>query len=152
MRLAIAALVTSVVWGTADPPATDAHFVVVVAASNPVSSIKREELARLFLKKTSRWSDGREVVPVDQSAGSAVRGAFTRSVLSVEGMGQISAVQNFWLQQVYSGHGAPPPVKPSDADVIAFVNANPGAIGYVSAAPSAGTAKVLTIADKEGNR
>ena len=84
---------------------------------------------------------------MDQSAGSPVRSAFTRTVLSVEGMGKISAVQNFWLQQVYSGQSTPPPVKPADGDVIAFVTANPGAIGYVGAAPAAGTVKVLAIKD-----
>jgi len=65
----------------------------------------------------------------------------------VEGMGKISAVQSFWLQQVYSGQSTPPPVKPADADVIAYITANPGAIGYVEAAPAAGTVKVLAIKD-----
>jgi ABC-type phosphate transport system substrate-binding protein len=148
MRLAVAALVLSTGMGPAGSPvADDQSFVVVVAANNPVSSMKREELARLFLKKTSRWSDGREVLPVDQSVGSPVRRTFTHSVLSVEGLGQISAVQNFWLQQVYSGRSAPPPVKPTDSDVLAYVGANPGAIGYVSSPPPAGTAKVLSIED-----
>ena len=148
MRLAVAALVTSALLGSNIAPADDDRtFVVVVGADNPVASLKRAELARLFLRKTSRWSDGREVRPVDQSAGSPVRSAFTRTVLSVEGMGKISAVQNFWLQQVYSGQSTPPPVKPADGDVIAFVTANPGAIGYVGAAPAVGTVKVLAIKD-----
>ena len=34
-----------------------------------------------------------------------------------------------------------------DADVIAYVTANPGAIGYVGAAPAVGTVKVLAIKD-----
>ena len=38
-------------------------------------------------------------------------------------------------------------VAPADADVIAFITANPGAIGYVGAAPAAGTVKVLAIKD-----
>ena len=149
MWLAVAALVMSALLGSnlASADDDDHTFVVVVGADNPVPSLKRGELARLFLKKTSRWSDGREVRPVDQSAGSPVRSAFTRTVLSVEGMGKISAVQSFWLQQVYSGKSTPPPVKPADADVIAFITANPGAIGYVGAAPAAGTVKVLVIKD-----
>jgi ABC-type phosphate transport system substrate-binding protein len=148
MRIAVAALLMSAALGVAGSPAADeAPFVVIVAASNPATSIKRQELARFFLKKTGRWSDGRGVVPVDLSAGSPVRSAFTQSVLSVEGMGKISAVQSFWLQQVYSGKSTPPPVKPADADVIAFITANPGAIGYVGAAPAAGTVKVLAIKD-----
>jgi len=148
MRIAVAALLMSAALGVSGAPAADeGSFVVIVAASNPATSIRRQELARFFLKKTGRWNDGRGVVPVDLSAGSPVRSAFTRAVLSVEGMGQISSVQNFWLQQVYSGQSTPPPVKPADADVIAYITANPGAIGYVEAAPAAGTVKVLAIKD-----
>lgn len=148
MRLAVAALVTSALLASNAAPADDDRtFVVVVGAENPVASLKREELARLFLRKTSRWSDGREVRPVDQSAESPVRSAFTRGVLSVEGMGKISAVQTFWLQQVYSGRSVPPPIKPADADVIAYVAANPGAIGYVGTAPAPGPVRVLAIKD-----
>ncbi|HEV7501256.1 MAG TPA: hypothetical protein VGQ33_14680 [Vicinamibacteria bacterium] len=147
MRIAVAALLMSVVLGNTGAPAADDGFVVIVGAANPATSIRRQELARLFLKKTSRWSDGHGVMPVDQSAGSQVRSAFTRAVLSVEGMGQISAVQNFWLQQVYSGRNTPPLVKAADADVLAFVAGTPGAVGYVGALPAAGGVKVLTITD-----
>jgi ABC-type phosphate transport system substrate-binding protein len=148
MRIAVAALLMSAALGVGGAPAADeGSFVVIVAASNPASSIKRQELARIFLKKTGRWSDGRGVVPVDLSAGSPVRSAFTRAVLSVEGMGQISAVQNFWLQQVYSGRSSPPTVKATDAEVLAFVAANPGAIGYIKPVAGAGGVKVLTVTD-----
>jgi ABC-type phosphate transport system substrate-binding protein len=146
MRLAVAALVMSALLGSNVAPADDdGTFVVVVGADNPVPS-PSGELARLFLKKTSRWSDGREVRPVDQSADRPCA-ARSRAVLSVEGMGKISAVQSFWLQQVYSGQSTPPPVKPADAEVIAYITANPGAIWYVGAAPAAGTVKVLAIKD-----
>jgi ABC-type phosphate transport system substrate-binding protein len=148
MRIAVAALLMSAALGVGGAPAADeSSFVVITAASNPATSIKRQELARYFLKKTGRWGDGRGVVPVDQSAGSPVRAAFTRAVLAVEGMGQISAVQNFWLQQVYSGRSTPPAVKATDAEVVAFVLANPGAIGYIAPIAAAGGVKVLTVVD-----
>jgi ABC-type phosphate transport system substrate-binding protein len=148
MRIAVAALLMSAALGVAGSPAADEpSYVVIVAAGNPASSIKRQELARFFLKKTGRWSDGHGVIPVDQSAGSPVRAAFTRAVLAVEGMGQISAVQNFWLQQVYSGRSSPPAVKATDAEIVAFVAANPGAIGYVAAASATGGVKVLTVTE-----
>jgi ABC-type phosphate transport system substrate-binding protein len=148
MRIAVAALLMSAALGTAAPPAADEKpFVVIVGASNPATTIRRQDLARFFLKKTGRWSDGRGVLPVDQSAGSPVRSAFTKAVLAIEGMGQISAVQSFWLQQVYSGRNTPPPVKATDAEILAFVASTPGAIGYVGAVPSDGGVKVLTVTE-----
>ncbi|HEX6739511.1 MAG TPA: hypothetical protein VF310_14630 [Vicinamibacteria bacterium] len=97
----------------------------------PMTSISRRDLAKIFLRKTSRWQDGREAVPVDQSARSLVRAAFTQGVLRVEGLGQISAVESYWQQQLYSGRNTPPPVKANDSEVLAFVAGNTGAIGYV---------------------
>jgi ABC-type phosphate transport system substrate-binding protein len=148
MRVAVAVLLSGIVCAASAAAPEDSPFVVIVSAANPAHSLKRQELARLFLKKTSRWSHGLEVLPVDQSARSPVRNAFTHGVLAVEGMEQLSAVENFWLQQVYSGRGTPPPVKSTDAAVVAFVEANPGAIGYVSAAPAAGgPVKVLSVTE-----
>ena len=52
----------------AGPVAADEPgFKVVVQASNPIKSITRTQLSRLFLKKTSTWESGEHVVPVDQS-------------------------------------------------------------------------------------
>jgi ABC-type phosphate transport system substrate-binding protein len=144
----VAALLVSAAPGISSAPAAnDTSFVVIVASANPASSIRRQTLASFFLKKTSRWNDGGVVMPVDQSASSPVRNAFTRDVLSVEGMDKISAVQEFWLQQLYSGRNAPPPVKSTDAEVVAFVASNPGAIAYVGAVPAGGGVKALAITE-----
>lgn len=45
----------------------------------------------------------------------------------------VTAVETFWQQQLFSGKELPPAVKASDDDVVAFVKAAPGGIGYVSA-------------------
>jgi ABC-type phosphate transport system substrate-binding protein len=142
-RLALAAALLGVMSG-APLGAADAGFKVVVSPASPVSSLERREVARMFLKRTSRWPDGKDVVPVDQSSRSETRTAFTRLVLGAEGLDKMSSVENFWQQQVFSGRGVPPLVKAGDAEVIAFVASNPGAIGYVSKA--ADTSRVKTIA------
>lgn len=131
--LAASALVVAISLSpTEEPPEPPAKFQVVTSASSSVTSLSRQELARLFLKKTTRWKDGAEVRAVDQSSRSAVRAAFTREILKSEGLTHLSAVEGYWRQQVFSGRGVPPPIKSSDADVLDFVAKNPGAIGYVS--------------------
>lgn len=101
---------------------------VIVNASNSVSSLPRERIADLFLKKVSNWADDTPVLSVDQSLSSPLRGRFSQEILSRP----ISAVQKYWEERIFSGRGKPPPVKLSDDEVIEFVAANPGAIGYVS--------------------
>jgi ABC-type phosphate transport system substrate-binding protein len=120
----------------------------VVSTSNPITSIKRRELARMFMKKVTRWQDGSSVTPVDQSANSPIRTSFTRDVMRTEGLGQLSSIVAYWQQQIYSGTGSPPEVKDSDADVVAFVAAKRGGVGYVSAAANLNGVKAVKIEDQ----
>jgi hypothetical protein len=101
---------------------------VIVNASSSVSELERDEVVRLFLRQRLKWSDGRAVAPVDQSVRSSVRDAFSSAVLRMP----LPAVQAFWQRQLSFGGGTPPPVKASEAEVLAFVAGEPGAIGYIS--------------------
>jgi ABC-type phosphate transport system substrate-binding protein len=116
-------------------------FRIVVNPANPVASLSAKEASDLLMNKTTRWPDNTPVKPVDQSTTSPVRVAFTRDIHGKK----IDAVVNHWQQVIFSGRGLPPPAKTSDQDVVAYVRANPGAIGYVSPeAPLAGV-KVVPI-------
>jgi ABC-type phosphate transport system substrate-binding protein len=105
-------------------------FVVIVHPSVTGASIRRADLGAVFLKKASRWSSGGRAVPVDQSGTSPVRIAFSEGVLGQP----VAQVVQYWQKQMFSAARlTPPPVKGSDAEVIAFVAKNAGAVGYVAA-------------------
>ena len=125
----------------------DADFRIVVSPDNPVDSLARRDVARMFLKRTTNWPDGSAVAPVDQSSRAEVRTLFTQEVLREEGLEKMSSVENFWQQQIFSGRGSPPPIKGSDDEVIAFVAANPGAIGYVTWKADARAVKTVALED-----
>jgi ABC-type phosphate transport system substrate-binding protein len=130
MRLLVA-LATAVVIGGATPSTAADEFVVVVHPSVAGASVRRADLASVFLRKATRWGTGTLAVPVDQSGTSAVRKAFSDSVL---GMPVGTAVQ-YWQKQMFAANPLrPPAVKGSDAEVIAFVEKTEGAVGYVSKA------------------
>ncbi len=114
-------------WGPSAHAAEQA-FKVIANPSVKVVQIKRQDLAAIFLAQARRWADGQATAPVDQSAQSEVRSAFSREVLGQA----VVAVQNYWMQRISSRQGWPPTVKTSDGDVMAYVAATPGAIGYVS--------------------
>ena len=103
-------------------------FVVVVHESNPTTSIRRDELSRIFLKKITVWRSKRHVLVVDQRETAKVREQFTRAVHRRE----VSSVASFWQQQIFAGRAVPPAQRTSDADVMQFVANNPDAIGYVT--------------------
>jgi ABC-type phosphate transport system substrate-binding protein len=51
---------------------------------------------------------------------------------------------HYWQQMIVSGRGVPP-AKTSDQDVLAYVKANPGAIGYVGADAPTEEVKVIAL-------
>ena len=109
--------------------AAGTEFVVIVNAANPITSISRDELVRIFLKQETTWPDGQAILPVDQAADSAVRGTFTREILRRS----VGAVKSYWEKQIFSGAAVPPVEKNSNDSVESYVVVNRGAIGYVMA-------------------
>lgn len=125
-------------------PAQDVAFLVVVHESNPVSSMSKVDVSRMFLKKTTHWESGFKVKPVDQAASSAVRESFSKAILNRE----VRAIKAYWQKLLFSGRAAPPPELNSDREILEYVRNNTGAIGYVSAAAALGSeVKRLTLAD-----
>ena len=123
---------------------TQAGFKLIVPIANPATKIRRADAAAFFLRKAQRWGQGAVVVPVDQSMTSAIRARFSDKVLGQP----IVAVRTYWQQQIFSGGQQPPPVKTTDEEVIAFVAADQGAVGYVSeSAVLPATVKELTLID-----
>ncbi|MGC4089624.1 MAG: hypothetical protein QM756_17400 [Polyangiaceae bacterium] len=118
-----------------------AEFRLIVHPSNPIVSVPRDFVAALFLKKTTRWSDGSLVRPVDLRHDSATRRSFSANVLRRS----VPSMRSYWQQRIFSGRDVPPPELESDADVVAYVLKNPGAIGYVSQTANVGPAKSLAL-------
>ena len=130
LRVSLAALALLPVGlrGAHAQSAAGPSYKVIVNASNPVSSLSREEASRLFLKKVTMWKNAKPVLIVDQKSSSAVRETFTKDVHGR----QVSSVTSYWQQMIFSGRAVPPAEKSSDADVAAYVAANETAIGYVA--------------------
>ena len=133
--------------GAALPAATlhaqgEAGYRVVVNEKNGISEMSREQLSRLFLKKTTSWSNGQTVAIVDRVEASDVRERFTADVHQR----QVRAVKRYWQQMIFGGRAVPPPEKASDDEVLAYVRSNPNAIGYVAAdAPIGPGVKVVAV-------
>ena len=103
-------------------------YKVIVNAANPETTISTERLSTLFLKNVRKWANGTPVLPVDQSITAPARIAFCKDVFDQP----VVAIQSYWQDQMASGREGPPPTKGSDLEVMAYLEANVGAIGYVS--------------------
>ena len=121
----------------ADPPG----FKVIVNPDRGIETIDRDFLRDAYLKKVNEWDDGDAIHPIDLPPSDRSRAEFTAQVLRKTP----SQLRAYWNQQIFSGKGLPPPEAASVADVIAYVLANKGAIGYIPADAAPGKAVVIGI-------
>ncbi|MEE8367352.1 MAG: substrate-binding domain-containing protein [Thermoanaerobaculia bacterium] len=124
------------------PLAAQSSYQVVVNSANPESAIPKADVAKLFLKKTTTWSNGLKVAAVDQTSSRSVREAFTEGVHGKS----VAAIKAYWQKMIFSGRATPPPELANDTDVMTYVRNNSGGIGYVSASATLGSGlKTLSV-------
>lgn len=150
LRRSLAALAFLAAATTASGPSaaaaqTDAagsSYVVIVNSANPVDTLTRDQISRIFLKKTTRWQSGHETMPVDLAGRADVRMTFSKAVHQKSAV----AINSYWQQQIFAGKDVPPPAMRSERDVVEFVRNTPDAIGYVSANTELGRSiKIVTV-------
>jgi ABC-type phosphate transport system substrate-binding protein len=107
--------------------AAEAGVVVVVGASSSLGELSQDQVAGIFLGKTSKFPDGSKAIPIDQEDGADVRADFYKQVTGKSS----SQLKSYWSKLIFSGKGQPPRQVKSDAEVIQSINANPGQIGYL---------------------
>lgn len=136
------ALVVAVVAAAGSADAGDEpEFYVIVHPSNGAQSLSRKQVSDAFLKKVTRWGDDSAIAPVDQKPRREVRAHFSRAMLGRS----VAAVLAYWRQIVFSGRGVPPRQVRNDGQVVRYVRANRGAIGYVARGTPLEGVKVVQV-------
>ena len=104
------------------------ELAVIVHKASPAQTLSNDQVKAYYLKKQAAWTDGSKVRPVQQSGD--VRDGFVKRTLGMS----TTDFERYWLQLKYSAAESPPKQVDSDDDVIKFVGAMKGAIGFVDAA------------------
>lgn len=142
-RLLVSLVFGGLVFGPLRSAAEEDAYKIVTYPANPATRISKTEVAAIFLKRAYRWSDGPAVFPVEPRRNSPVREKFSMDFFGKPA----SAIALYWNQQIFSGKGFPPPEKATDAEIVAYVKATTGSIGYVSPSADVSGVKVLTLKD-----
>jgi len=117
-----------------------AGTVVVAHPGVAQDAIASGDLQGMFLGKTSSWSDGATVKPAVLADGPVLEDFLKTHVKK-----SASQFKTFWKKAVFSGTGTPPAEFATEVELIAYVAATPGAVGFVSEGAETGGAKVLTV-------
>ena len=104
-----------------------ADVVVIVSAKSHITSLTREQTAKIFLGKASNFPDDSDALPIDQAEGSAIRDEFYSKVVH-KSPSQLTA---YWAKVIFTGDGRPPAILESNLNVKKAVAKNPNAIGYI---------------------
>ena len=118
----------------------DVTLKVIVNAANPVTTLSREALSKLYLKKEPRWADGKEVMVIEPASRDAQE-TFARQVHQKSWR----EVRHYYQQLVFATRGSAPIEKKDDVAVTASVAEFPNAIGYVTTAPADPGVKVVEV-------
>jgi ABC-type phosphate transport system substrate-binding protein len=118
-----------------------ADEVAVVSAKSTVTTLSKSQVANIFLGKTSRFPDGRQAVPIDQSEGSPARDEFYAWITG-KSAAQMKA---YWSKIIFTGRGQPPKAVPGSSEIKKIVVANPDAIGYIEPKLVDDTLRVVTV-------
>ena len=147
-RVPLLAALVVFLLAVAPPPAgsqstSDRPFRVIVHPDNPVQTLSRAEVSKIFLKRVAKWNDGLKVTPVDQPVSAPVRETFSLEIHKRSA----AKIRSHWQQQIYSGRGVPPAERSSDTAVVEFVAANRTAVGYVSVGTNLGSVRVVEVTE-----
>lgn len=123
--------------------AEEAGFQVIVHPASQVQALSKRELTDFFLKRVTVWPQGGAVHPVEPPEGGEARERFAAQVLGKSP----SVLKSYWNKLIFAGREVPPVEKRSDEEVVSFVRATPGAVGYVAAGVPVSGVKVLKLKD-----
>jgi ABC-type phosphate transport system substrate-binding protein len=104
-----------------------AELVVIVSAKSPVSALRADQVADIFLGQSARFPEGGEAVALDQVIGSTIRDDFYGKVASKSP----PLLKAYWTKMIFTGRGQPPREVNGSAAVRKMVAENPNLIGYI---------------------
>ena len=103
------------------------ELVVIVSARSPVTALRPEQVADIFLGQIGSFPGGSEAVALDQRIGSPERDEFYAKVASKTP----PLVKAYWTKMIFTGRGQPPKEIADSAAVRRMVADNPALIGYI---------------------
>ncbi len=116
-----------------------ADVVAVVSAKSPITALSKSQVTDIFLGKSSRFPDGTQAVPIDQTEGTAVRDEFYAKFT-----GKTAAqMKEHWSKIIFTGRGQPPKVASNSREIKQLLVQDPRAIGYVERSAVDGSVKIL---------
>jgi hypothetical protein len=146
-RLEIAALTVAVLLLPGRVPAErdgkPPVIAVIVGKASFVTSISRDELRELYLRRQRLWPNGARAVPINLPPDHPARQRFSQLVLGRSPNDLVA----YWNARYFEGI-MPPTVVPSPVAVRAYLTAEPAAIAYLPSSEVDDTCRVVLMLEQ----
>ena len=129
-----------VVLGAVAPHAAVRDAKIIANNSVTVASVSEDELKGILLTTRTSLADGAHLEPVLLKSGR-VHDALIRDLLGKTASG----LDSYYRSLVFAGKGAMPRRFSTEAELVAYVRATKGAIGYVSPDTPTDGVKILEV-------
>lgn len=118
-----------------------AEVLVVVSAEAPFTRLTSSDLRDIYLGRRSLIANGVQVVPLDQTEGTAARSEFY-----IHYTGQTPAqIKAHWARQIFTGRGQPPQALTDSRAVVERLVGDAKALGYIEPSFLDERLRVVTI-------
>lgn len=117
-------------------------YILIVNKSNPIHSLEKSIVKKIFLGKKSFWDNGHRI-EVFLQPDSELHQTFISEIVKKTQR----QFKMYWRRELYSGTGLPPQKRDSDQAIKAEIANNPQAIGYIGADSIDDTVKWVRIVD-----
>ncbi|MCK5521388.1 MAG: substrate-binding domain-containing protein [Candidatus Marinimicrobia bacterium] len=100
-----------------------------VISNGGSDNLSSADVKNIFLGKKKSWDNGSKIIICTLKSGATHENFITQVVKKQPGQFDM-----YWKQLVFTGRGTMPKSFSSEAEMITFITANKGAIGYVDEA------------------
>ncbi len=123
------------------PGAVYAGDIVIISNKNVAeSSLSGEEIKNIFLFKKKKWANSQSIDFVVLKDG-----AVHKEFLKKYAKKTPSQFKRYFKTLVFTGKGKPPKSFATEKELVGYVAATDGAIGYVSAGAKTGSVKTIQV-------
>lgn len=136
-------LILCIVLGSAIHQASAQEIAVIINSENPAANLSSAQVKITYMRKlTKRWKDlAKNIIPVDRNSDTEGRKKFLKEILGMTS----DEFTRYFTERAYQNTEAPPVKFGSDAEIIAYVESNPGALAYVPKSSIGAGSKVKVV-------
>ncbi len=104
-----------------------AELVLIANKNAAMNTLNKKQIIDIYMGRSTTLPNGEKVTPLDLEEKSTIKALFYRSIVNKD----LSEVNSYWAKLLFSARATPPRTVKSTTELLAEIDKNPSAIGYI---------------------